>query len=98
MYRFIKKRTWSVDMAAEPKLNLLLSGFSEQSIVSVDDILRAIDRIPGFHLQGLREIVYLPEYAPAAKLVPCTGFSRSEPMGEFVQPQRRIFVYRMGCP
>jgi hypothetical protein len=96
MYRFIKKQSVEVSNAAP--LNLLLSGFSGQGIVSVDDIVRAIDRVPGFHLAGLREIVYLPEYAPAASIVPCTGFSRSEPMGEFVQRERRIFVYRLNSP
>jgi hypothetical protein len=98
MYRFVKKRTSPREMGGGVKLSLLLSGFSEQSVVSVDNIVRAIDGIPGFHLEGLREIVYLPDYAPAATVVPCTGFSRSGPMGEFVQRERRIFVYRMNCP
>ena len=80
------------------KLNLLLSGFSGQDIVSVGDVLSAIDLIPSFHLEGLREIVYLPEYAPAASGLSCPGFSRSEPMGEFVQRERRIFVYRFDSP
>ena len=98
MHRFIRKRTSPLEVGGGAKLSLLLSGFSGQSIVSVDDIVRAIDGIPGFHLEGLREIVYLPDYAPVASAVPCTGFSRSEPMGEFVQRERRIFVYRLNCP
>jgi len=96
MYRFIKKQ--AVEVAGGAPLNLLLSGFSGQSIVPVEVIVRAIDRIPSFHVAGLREIVYLPDYAPAASLVPCTGFSRAEPMGEFVQRERRIFIYRLNSP
>src|SRR5262245_11723310 len=98
MYRFIKKSNSPMSVPGWAKLNLLLSGFSGQNVVSVDDIVRAIDQLPSFHLEGLREIVYLPEFAPAASLVPCTGLSRCEPMGEFVQPERRIFVYRLNSP
>ena len=98
MYRFIKKRNSPAAATGWEKLNLLLSGFSGQSIVSVDDIVRAIDHLPSFHLEGLREIVYLADFAPAASVVPCTGFGRSEPMGEFVQRERRIFVYRLNHP
>jgi len=96
MYRTIKKQ--AVGAAVGGPLNLLLSGFSGQGVVAVDDIVRAIDRVPSFHLAGLREIVYLPDYAPPASVVPCTGSTRSEPMGEFVQRERRIFVYRLNFP
>ncbi len=93
MRLFIKNRAPAQETAGGGKLNLLLSGFSRQDIVPVDDIVRSIDLLPGFHLEGLREIAYLPEYAPASGLF-CNGFFRGEPKGEFVQRERRIFVYR----
>jgi len=92
MRLFIKNRTAAEEAAGRGELNLLLSGFSRQDIVPVDDILRAIDLLPGFHLEGLREIVYLPEHAPASALF-CPVLPRGEPKGEFVQRERRIFVY-----
>ena len=94
MRLFIKNRAPAQETAGGGKLNLLLSGFSRQDIVPVDDIVRSIDLLPGFHMEGLREIAYLPEYAPAASGLFCNGFFRGEPKGEFVQRERRIFVYR----
>src|SRR5258708_38868391 len=79
MRRFIKNRTSAGDAAGGDKLNLRLSGFSRQALVPVDDIVRAIDRLPGFHLEGLREIVYLPEDAPAASGFFCPALPRGEP-------------------
>jgi hypothetical protein len=90
MRLFIKNRTAAVGRG---ELNLLLSGFSQQDLVPLDDIVRAIDLLPDFHLEGLREIVYLPEYAPAASGFFCPAVPRGEPKGEFVQRERRIFVY-----
>jgi len=93
MRLFIKNRTSAAEAAGAGKLNLRLAGFSRQDIVPVDDIVRAIDLLPDFHLQGLREIVYLPECAPAASVHFCPVLPRGEPKGEFVQRERRIFVY-----
>ena len=98
MRLFIKNRTPAQETVGGGKLNLLLSGFSRQALVPVDDIVRSIDLLPGFHLEGLREIVYLPDYAPAASGFFCNGFFRAEPKGEFVQRERRIFVYRFDSP
>ena len=96
MRLFIKNRTAAGEAAG--KLNLLLSGFSRQDLVPVDDIVRAIDLLPDFHLEGLREIVYLPEYAPASSGYFCPILPRAEPKGEFVQRERRIFVYAFDSP
>lgn len=46
--------------AGQPQLNLRLSGFSKQGIVSVDEIIEALKRVPEIHLAGLREIAYDP--------------------------------------
>lgn len=96
MRLFIKNRTPARETAGGGKLNLLLSGFSRQDVVPVDDIVRSIDLLPSFHLEGLREIAYLPEYAASGFF--CNGFFRGEPKGEFVQRERRIFVYHFDGP
>jgi hypothetical protein len=93
---FIKNRTFGGEGPAGGKLNLRLSGFAAQQIVPVDDIVRAIDRLPDFHLEGLREIAYLPEYAPDVRAYP--AYPRCAPQGEFVQSERRIFVYGFDRP
>jgi len=93
MRRFIKSGSFTRDAPGTGRLNLLLSGFSRQEIVPVDDIVRAIDALPAFRLEGLREIVYLPEYAPEASPLFCPILPHSEPKGEFIQRERRIFVY-----
>src|SRR3954470_24625979 len=93
---FIKNRTSAGEAAG--KLNLRLSGFARQDLVPVDDIVRAIDLLPDFHLSGLREIAYLPELAPATSQYFCPAVPRGEPKGEFVQRERRIFVYAFDSP
>lgn len=98
MRQFVKSRTSIGEAPGGGRLNLVLSGFHRQEIVPVEHIVQAIDRIPSFHLQGLREILYLPEYAPAARPLACHGGFGGEPKGEFVQRERRIFVYRVDRP
>jgi hypothetical protein len=67
--QFVKTRTSADESAVVGTLNLRLSGFSRQEIVTVDDVVRAVDLVPAFHLEGLREIVYLPEAAPGVSLL-----------------------------
>jgi hypothetical protein len=90
---FIKNKTFGAEAAAVGRLNLRLSGFGAQKIVPVDDIVHAVDRLPDFHLDGLREIAYLPEWAPETG-TRYPAYPRCAPQGEFVQAERRIFVYR----
>jgi hypothetical protein len=86
------------EASAGGRLNLRLSGFSRQQIVPVDAIVRSIDRLPDFHLGGLREIAYLPEYASQAGVPAYPAYPRCEPKGEFVQAERRIYVYGFDGP
>jgi hypothetical protein len=98
MRQFAKTRTSADGPAGVGRLNLRLTGFSRQDAVAVDDVVRAIDLVPAFHLEGLREIVYLPEAAPGGGLSPYYGFSCSRPRGEFLQEERRIYVYDFDGP
>jgi len=88
-----KNRILGGETSAGGRLNLRLSGFSQQQIVPLDAIVRSIDRLPDFHLEGLREIAYLPEFTPQAGVPAYPAYPRCEPKGEFVQTERRIYVY-----
>ena len=98
MRLFTKNRTLGAGAPAGGKLNLLLSGFSQQEIVPIDDIVHSIDRLPGFHLEGLREIAYLPQYASAASAPGYPAYPRCAPQAEFVQSERRIYLYGFDRP
>jgi hypothetical protein len=71
-------------------LHLRVAGFAAQDIVSIADIVAAIDVLPAMHLQGLREINYSPD----------DGFLRSQgtrpPYAEFIQRKRAIVFYELG--
>ena len=97
MRHFIKNRA-GAQATSEGRLKLLLSGFARQAVIAVDEIVHAIDRLPDFHLQGLREISYLPEGAAEAIPFPYPVYPRCAPKGEFVQAERRIFVYGFDGP
>jgi hypothetical protein len=89
---FTKSRLAGEGAAGAGRLSLLVSGFGRQSVVQIDEVLRAIDRLPSFHLEGLREIAYLPEFGPFA----CAYASLAaggEPLGEFQQYERRVYIY-----
>ncbi|HYD78308.1 MAG TPA: hypothetical protein VEC06_00740 [Paucimonas sp.] len=81
---------------AEGALNLRIAGFNRQNLIPIGDIVRAIDVLPGYHLQGLREIVYAPDWTPIQTARWHPGYPRILPMAEFVQRQRRIVFYDLG--
>jgi hypothetical protein len=64
MYVFAKSHGSGTAPPTPGKLNLKIAGFSRQSIVSISQIVQAIDLLPAFHLEGLREIVYAPDWNP----------------------------------
>ncbi len=91
----IKNRTFAGETAIGGKLNLLLSGFSGQDMVPIDDIVHSIDRLPRLSPGRFARVAYLPLDAvmPAYPAYP-----RCEPRGEYVQVERRIFVYGFDSP
>ena len=97
MRLFTKSRT-GAQASDAGRVHLALSGFSRQEIVPLDAILRSIDRLPDFHLSGLREIAYAPEGGIDAAPLPYPVYPRCEPKGEFVQAERRIYVYGFDGP
>jgi hypothetical protein len=75
--------------AARARVEILVRGFSLQDAVSVDEVVRAVEELPDFHLAGLREIIY----SPGEPLwYPSLG-PPSTAGAEYVQAERSIFVY-----
>ncbi|MCU7922548.1 MAG: hypothetical protein KZQ88_07595 [Candidatus Thiodiazotropha sp. (ex Dulcina madagascariensis)] len=60
MHKYIKRQASQDRFVNQKTLNLRISGFSNQTIVSVDEILEALEALPASHLIGLREIAYDP--------------------------------------
>lgn len=96
MRQFAKTRTAADASAGGGRLDLRLAGFLRQQVVPLEDVVRAVDLVPAFHLEGLREIVYLPEAAPDPS--PSYRFACSRPRAEFLQEERRIVVYDFDSP
>jgi hypothetical protein len=74
------------------RVRLALRGFTAQSSVSADAVANAIEWLPGFHLEGLREIVYSTQdalhYPSLAPPSAAAGWA------EYVQAERSVFLYR----
>lgn len=77
--------------ASAGKLQLRISGFSRQQVVSVEEVVKAVDVLPVFHLTGLREIIYAPELLQ----IDPPGFHAARSWGprkgEFSQHARTIY-------
>jgi hypothetical protein len=81
-------------LPARPRVEIRVRGFALQAAVPVEEIVRAVEGLPQFHLEGLREIVYSPGeplYYPSLGQ-PLTASA------EYVQAERTIFVYRTDDP
>ena len=93
MYVFTKNPVAGSARHTPGKLNLRISGFSRQHVVSVNDIVQAIDILPSFHLEGLREIVYAPDLASSQAIDSYSSRPWGHRKGEFNQNQRRIVFF-----
>lgn len=80
------------------KLNLRISGFSQQRIVPIAQIVQAVDALPSFHIEGLREIAYTPEALPASPHEVYAARPWGIRKGEFRQKERKIFFYDFDGP
>jgi hypothetical protein len=77
------------------KLRLLISGFSQQQVVSVGQIVAALDLLPNHHIEGLREIVYAPFGLPGEAWPRYRSRASGHRKGEFRQKERRIVLYEI---
>jgi hypothetical protein len=80
------------------KLDLRIIGFSKQSIISIQQIIQAIDILPSFHLEGLREIIYDPEFLEndLSNLYAIRPIQNRK--GEFRQKERKIVFFEFDQP
>lgn len=92
MHVYNKRRAPGFDPSTPGSLNLRVSGFARQQVVTVAQVVQAIDVLPGFHLEGLNKIVYAPEFflfdPYEAYYLGAWGVRR----GEFNQRERAVYV------
>jgi len=93
MYLFNKTRTINELASSRGKLHLRLTGFSQQCYLPIEEVVRAIDVLPDFHLEGLREISYLTEIESAEVLACLPNHRLSDRKAAFVQNERKIVIY-----
>jgi len=93
MRNYTKSVTHSDHGKTTGEIKIQLTHFGQQAVVGVDEILQAINRLPAFHLQRLKEITYDPQ-----RLWPKIIQDRLEPVhrdakGVFIQSHRTIAIH-----
>jgi hypothetical protein len=73
-------------------VRLWLAGFKAQHIISTEQIVAAVDKIPDRHLAGLRGIVYDHERV-TQELMPYAQLASFSIKGAFFQQERCVVVY-----
>lgn len=82
------------ETAPEPgALQLRLTGFAQQGVLSVEQVIAALDRLPAFHLAGLREIAYLTQAQVRIEQCFLPNAAWTGQRGKFDQSRRRIALY-----
>jgi hypothetical protein len=76
----------------QARVELWLAGFRAQSVVTTDEIVAAVDRIPNQQLEGLRGIVYDPDRVTLEQN-PYPGRWNFRIKGAFFMKARCIVVY-----
>lgn len=75
-----------------PGIHLRVIGFGQQDVVDTTLVVRAVKRLPAFHLHGLNELRYDPPLYPFAH---CIGDGRPPPLAEYLQRERCVCFYRI---
>ena len=78
--------------AFESRVELWLAGFSAQNVVTTDEIVAAVDRVPSDQLEGLRGIIYDPDRV-TQELAQLPEPWRFRVKGAFFKSERCIVVY-----
>ena len=92
MFNFTKSQTES-DLNKKSQLNLKLTDFKKQTNIKLGSIVSAIDRLPAFHLNQLKEITYDPEQLTIQD--PDNPFppKRINAKGVYIQNQRMVAIF-----
>lgn len=94
----IKQTTVADRDKAKRSINVLVSGFARQSMVSIEEITSTIDSLPAFHLVGLDEIIYDPDWeTPSAFELQLSSCPRKS-KGVFLRDTRKILVFNFDNP
>jgi len=75
------------------KIRLKLAGFSFQNIVTVEDVVEAIDVLPSLHLSGLQELYYDPDRMTIYDADTSQWNALSNSKGSFNREKRRVLLY-----
>ena len=92
-FNFIKSQTASDLEKNTTKLNLKLTDFKKQNAIPVGTVVAAIDRLPAFHLEQLKEITYdkkrsiLKDLANSDRDVPASA------KGMYIQNHRTVAIF-----
>lgn len=90
-----KHRTiYDRDDRNRPSLNLLVSGFSRQSRVGIEDISAVVDALPASHLTGLDEIIYDPDWETSTALALQNSHCPRRSKAVYLRGKRRVLVFR----
>lgn len=93
MFNF-RKSTTDSDLGRKPaKLNLKITDFAKQSAITIGQVLAAIDKVPAFHLQQLKEITYDPQRLMAKIINDPFADQHQKAKGVYIQAHRTIAIY-----
>lgn len=93
MVKITQYRLPQDDRPYDGRVNLFLAGFKQQDIMSVDEIVHVIKRIPDAHLQGLKELIYDPERKTLEDIDYQQWQLLSQSKASFVQQRQHIVIY-----
>lgn len=89
-----KLRTFADRQRATRGLNVLVSGFAEQALVSVERIAAAINTLPAFHLVGLDQIIFDPKWETRSALALRETSCPRRSKAVFLKDDRKILVFQ----
>jgi len=82
------------DCHTDGKIQLLLSGFGQQDLLTIDDIIASVKKVPARHLAGLKKIHYDPSRLHQMLYYYLNIAPNLRSLGEFIQQSRKINIYQ----
>lgn len=95
MRHYKKDKVTGTQSKIDKKLRLLLSGFTQQNIITVEKVLDAINILPDTHVAGLNKIEYDPKRVNYIQAF-FSKVLRKAPKcckGVFMQQKRKVVIY-----
>jgi hypothetical protein len=79
---------------AQQSINVLVSGFAEQSSVSIAEVAATLNSLPAFHLVGLDQVIYDPKWETGSALALQETSCSRQSKAVFLKAERKILVFR----